>query len=402
VTARRAPVLLAIGVVACLCAARPAPAGPDEPAQARARAETRASRAPRDTATVQFVTSEGPLTLRLRGDALTATLNGKPLGADRLRAEPDAWSVLDEAGEPWIRIDRRALVGARGRAVRTDAPRRLALGVVTNPIRGALAAQLGLAPGSALVVESLVGGGPAERAGLARYDVIDAVNGETPVTIARLRSAIESAAGGEPIRLHVIRRAEPSVIEVTPEPEPAGAFVFSTLAPGVVSVPDTDGLFAAGPRLSREVEDRLRDEAVRAWVASDALETTKRRLEKLTQARWLDEDRRAEIERAMRAAEASLRSAEITFDVEIGLPEVQFVESAGRDVALFPRGGLPDAASFAPRGGVRPLGGRPDADALTDRLARVEARLERLEALLSRLVERETHPRESPPRVPDT
>jgi len=93
------------------------------------------------------------------------------------------------------------------------APGRLIIGVFTGSIGEALAAQIGVERDEALLVESLVDDGPAERAGLRPFDVIVAVDGR-PATSENLADAKQRAGFGNTVELEIVRRARRLVIDV--------------------------------------------------------------------------------------------------------------------------------------------------------------------------------------------
>jgi len=273
------------------------------------------------------------------------------------------------------------------------------IGVVTNPVGEALASQLGVAPGAALVIESVVPGGPAERAVVRPWDVIRAVGGREPATIERLRQAIQSVRDGADVSLVVSRRGQERTIEVTPTAAPAPTlFDYRSLGPDIVYVPAGDRLFARsanGVGLPRDLESRLRSEALRSWFTAGALDATHERLARLTHSARLDEARRAEIERTMRAASDTLRDAQFGVEFDIDLPEVRIVESGDRDVALFPRGRGSKTTTVRTDAigatGESPSNRAVERGVVAERLERIERRLERLEALLEQLIVERQH-----------
>ena len=367
---------------------------PRESAVALERAAAPAPGSEQDTVRAQFVTSEGPLDIRLDNGAFTVTLNGAPLSRDRIRTEDGAWVVLDAQGAPWLRFDRRSTREGANRPAWVSREHRRIIGVVTNPVGAALAAQLGVEPGAALVIESVVPGGPAERAGVRPWDVIRTVGGHGPATIERLRQAIQSVSEGAGVSLVVSRRGLEHTIEVTPTVAPAPTlFDYRSLGPDIVFVPEGDRLFArsaTGDGLPRDLESRLRSEALRSWSNAGALVVTQERLARLTHMARLDETRRAEIERTMRAASATLHDVKGDIDFDFNLPEVRIVKSGDRNVALFPRGPASQTATVGTDGiaavGASTLERANGRDAVAARLERIERRLERLETLLEQII----------------
>ena len=71
-----------------------------------------------------------------------------------------------------------------------------AIGATVEPLDRATAASLGIPMASkGLVVTSLAGGGPAERAGIQVGDVIERINGKPIISMPQAAAAIENAPG---------------------------------------------------------------------------------------------------------------------------------------------------------------------------------------------------------------
>jgi membrane-associated protease RseP (regulator of RpoE activity) len=90
---------------------------------------------------------------------------------------------------------------------------------ITSP---ALRTHLQLADDVGVLVENVVPGSPAEKAGLRQHDVLVAVNGE-PISDLRALQKVVANGADKPIELKVIRLAKETKVAVTPEERPADA-----------------------------------------------------------------------------------------------------------------------------------------------------------------------------------
>ncbi|MCA9237500.1 MAG: PDZ domain-containing protein [Planctomycetales bacterium] len=102
---------------------------------------------------------------------------------------------------------------------------------VTNPV---LQTQLQLAADTGVIVEQVVPGSPAAKAGLRQHDIIIAVNGDVAHGMTELAEAVRSGAG-EPIELKILRLAKEETVTVTPEERPAD---FTASLPAGQQVPE--------------------------------------------------------------------------------------------------------------------------------------------------------------------
>lgn len=375
-----------LGSASVICAAASLALMSGASAQTQVKAEARAAPAAQERAVtnvqaetmLEVVTEEGRLQVRIVGDDVQAMLDGKPLPAERVRVDANAIVLLDANLQPIATMNRPVSVITRtgsGAGMTMSGEWRMSsqrvIGVVTNPVDGALAAQLGLEPRSALVISAVVPGRPAEAAGLRPFDVVTAIDGAKPATIETLRAALTKKAVGQPVELAVVRQGSPMRIAVNFTESDADAPIERIIAASAKG--STDHAFSwratEHAKVAPDVEREMREWAENYWVrvASEEAAPKLRLHEKIK----VDEERRRRLEQSLRAASATLRQ----LDIQTELPEISFVGPEGRDVALFPRGAAHAAAAAAAE------------RELAVRLREVEARLQRLERMLQTLIE---------------
>lgn len=91
------------------------------------------------------------------------------------------------------------------------------MGVTTERPEAATAAQLKIDRDRTSVITYVVPGSPAERAGLRRFDVITAINGNDSVSPGRVREAIRAHRKGDELKVCYIREGQPAETTVTLE-----------------------------------------------------------------------------------------------------------------------------------------------------------------------------------------
>jgi S1-C subfamily serine protease len=94
-----------------------------------------------------------------------------------------------------------------------DLPRH-AVGVYLDSVGHATAAQLGLDRERVTLIESVTHDSAADRAGLQRYDIITAIDGDTDASPSRVRQAIRAHKPGDTISLTILRRGQQQTISV--------------------------------------------------------------------------------------------------------------------------------------------------------------------------------------------
>ncbi|TVS08075.1 MAG: PDZ domain-containing protein [Phycisphaerales bacterium] len=253
---------------------------------------------------------------------------------------------------------------------------RPSLGVVLADPDPVLLEHLGIEPGSAVLIQSVIPGTPAEQAGLQSNDLVIEVNGQRAGDVDRFRAKINERKAGEPVRLKIVRRGERREVTVTPQERarPRGPAVDLSLR-----VDAEASLVALKEKLQRALERNT-------WVdmrrdVQDAIGSVEELSERLSSVRFdvsRDADGRSELryvdprtgqERRMVLPGGAVRGG-VGSRAE-GLPS-EILERVRR----MPSGG--ETLEYPPR----------DRSASADRLDRLEASVERLEGKLDRLLEK--------------
>ncbi len=303
------------------------------------------------------------------------------------------------------------------RTARVEAAPRRVIGITASTPGEALAAQLGVRADKVILVESVNDGMPAAKAGIKRFDIITKVEGSEPANLGRLTEVIQSKDASEPIRLTIMRGGKEQTVELRPVLEEEDVefnvdFDFEF---------DEDNNMPFGGdnvfRLRGQAEQARVEEAMA--VAREVIAAQQQRIhelqihleermnsvgrelkQKLNDEQVTEEVRRAyqqalqeirevdvkeQLERALAEVQIAMREADVEREVR-SLPEIRFFERGqanGKGVVVAP---TPPPAPQAPSP-VRSIRGFPTAspdnarlEALEDRMARIEALLERIAA----------------------
>jgi hypothetical protein len=172
----------------------------------------------------------GELSLTLqRNGTISAQLDGRAVPSDQIVREGDHVRVLDSDGHTLYGLqvvgENEGLAYPYGTSSRAfggrialeslQAKPRHVIGVITSPVDAALAAQLGLEPDTAIIINEVTPDMPAATAGLLPFDVITHIDGAAPVTRDVLRERVAATAVGSPLKLTLLRRGQPQEIEVS-------------------------------------------------------------------------------------------------------------------------------------------------------------------------------------------
>jgi hypothetical protein len=139
------------------------------------------------------------------------------------------------------------------------------LGVYLSPVPPAMAAQLRLKQNTGLVVQGIVPGGAAERAGIQQYDVISSFDSQPVTNPQQIQRSISRHKDGEEVPLDVIREGKHVTLSIAVQRPTQSA--------------DSDSNFKPGPQDKQqkqkmdEMSDRLKSE----------IEKQEKRIEELTE-----------------------------------------------------------------------------------------------------------------------
>lgn len=86
------------------------------------------------------------------------------------------------------------------------------LGVGTSPPPTVLSKQLGLHDGMGLVADEVVPDGPAAKAGLKQYDVLEKLDDQLIINFEQLAVLVRSHKPGDEVKLTVIHEGKPAVL----------------------------------------------------------------------------------------------------------------------------------------------------------------------------------------------
>lgn len=251
-----------------------------------------------DDAPMAAFSDRQTIEVRIEDGDISVKVDGEEIPADRIiRGDDERIIILDEDGNEIEVIGRGFGEGGRGRrprlrfGLRGDAPRarpgprfeidvphpKVMLGIHLAKPGKALQRHLGLEPGSTTMVSALYEGLPAHNAGLDQFDIITAIDGQTPADPQSIHEALADKEPGETVTLSIIHEGRAGEIVVTLEAFDADAMHsadligggpaihierdFAVEAPdfdwrGFVIDPDAHGLFR---RLEQPTRQRLED-----------------------------------------------------------------------------------------------------------------------------------------------
>lgn len=369
---------------------------------------------------IKIVSSDGTLTVKQEDGDRDVYLNGEKLDVSRTTwdGEEGVYRIYKDdevVFEANLKSPPRFLrFGAHGEREKKHAEHkshgerkegeheRAMLGVAPRPLGPALASQLGLDRGRAVLIGRVIPGSAADRAGIKHHDVIVEIDGQSPVTPRRLRRIIGSKKPGQTVELKILRRGERTKIDVELGAMRGGdddAYERDR-APGWMRGFDR--------HMTREMLEKLREHGV--FESLDQLKDDERlqKLQKRLQKDW------SETLKMMRKS-----MEDFDFDPD-DLPEIEVFRNNGDGVLLFGRRHKDKDESHHDHGRERNethgRDHREDADdrrrmmgrmmermqqrreRMQTRLERIEQRLERLENVLRRLEKRLERDQEQPNR----
>jgi S1-C subfamily serine protease len=116
--------------------------------------------------------------------------------------------------------------------MKTGKVRRGMIGVTIQSVNADLASSLNLPASRGAIVSSVQAGGPAERAGIKRGDVITAFNDQVIVDSNNLRNLVASTSPGSEATLTILRDGREQKVRITLGELPAGARQQNNETPG--------------------------------------------------------------------------------------------------------------------------------------------------------------------------
>lgn len=190
--------------------------------------------APRSTVTMIERRGDRTIELTIVDGKASATINGKPVDADRIKQQGDTYFILDGDGREITRMvllpsatprtgawpgEARSIERGVLRPGLAPAEPRFMIGVNISTVSDELKDHLGI-KGDAIRVESVMEGMPAEKAGLKAGDLIVSIDGSDGVNAQRLSQTIAKTEGKKPVTIKVIRQGQGMTLSLTPAKAP--------------------------------------------------------------------------------------------------------------------------------------------------------------------------------------
>lgn len=180
---------------------------------------------------------ENQVELRIQDGKRTATVNGKKVPSDRVVADDKQIKVLDENGEtiaefPVVQGNTITMLGQPGKAARSSkakgekdgdlavAPEpmpKVMVGITMGEPSDELLKNYDLKQGEAILVERVIEGLPADKAGLKENDIITQIDGKKPVNQETLREVLRGKDAGDTVKFTVLRKGGDQTVRVTVE-----------------------------------------------------------------------------------------------------------------------------------------------------------------------------------------
>lgn len=128
------------------------------------------------------------------------------------------------------------------------------IGIISDDVPEMVASHIGLRTGEGVMIRDLAPGGPAEKAGFAKFDVITHVSGKTVGSPADLSREISASKPGDEISIDLIHQGEKAskIVKLETRPEEAGR----VLDPRQLGHLDLDDMPEGQAERIREMIDR--------------------------------------------------------------------------------------------------------------------------------------------------
>jgi S1-C subfamily serine protease len=193
----------------------------------------------------------------LRGGDILTHFNGKPVeDGDDLTFFLRKVRPGDKVSLDWVRGDNRMKGAAKLSARREpEAPappredlgralsRTAFLGVGSLAINDNLLEHFGVKEGHGILIDAIVKGSPAEKAGLRVGDVLVDLDGRAVDSPGRLRRLMESVRPGTKVRLNLVRNRQPLAVDVVVTDRDSSLLEgLEPPTPGEPALPEVPGL----------------------------------------------------------------------------------------------------------------------------------------------------------------
>lgn len=159
------------------------------------------------------------------GDKITAKVNGKEVPKDRVRKNGDTIEILGKNGEvvstfhtasrydAWSTSPNTYYSGMGGNftpwtATVNQDPPPVMLGVTMVEPGEMMTEQLELEPGTGVLLDRVIDGLAADKAGLKKGDVIVSFDGIKPATVVKVREALAKKHPGDKVKLVFLRKGD--------------------------------------------------------------------------------------------------------------------------------------------------------------------------------------------------
>jgi PDZ domain-containing protein len=159
---------------------------------------------------------EEKIEVLIENGEITVIRNGKKLPANAFKREGNHIAFLTKDGDEDQQfvvelVDDDEVVDFTSTAKRPP----VMIGIRMGEPDEALRAQLGLGDRQVIMIDDVLDGLPADKAGLRKYDIVVAIDGDDDgVTVSRLSDTLLHKKPGDELKFHVIRGGEKEVVRI--------------------------------------------------------------------------------------------------------------------------------------------------------------------------------------------
>jgi hypothetical protein len=238
----------------------------EKPLPAKAAQPAKPGQGGRSATTMRQVDGNTSFEIRIVDGKITAKANGKEVPADRIVREEDGIKLLDEDGNVVQRFqvqvgEKHTVIGGAPRAPKapddgdlamTQKRPKVMLGINMAVPSEALNKNYDLEEGTAILIDKVLDGLSADRAGIRENDVVTEIDGKKPATPETLWEALKDKEPGDTVTFTVLRKGGNRAIRVKLD-----AFDADKLAP-LMGTPKAGGdMWTAPPEAQEEARKLL-------------------------------------------------------------------------------------------------------------------------------------------------